>query len=370
VTIAFLDLKRLHLDIQEELDGVWERVLKSGWFILGEEVSAFEKEFAAFCGVTHGIGVGSGMDALSLTLKALGIGPGHDIMVPAHTFIATAFAVSAVGANPVAVDVRSDTGNMDATQLSRAVTSKTKGIIPVHLYGQPADMDSINAFAQAHALKVIEDAAQAHGAKYKGRPVGSLSDAACFSFYPGKNLGALGDGGAVVTNDTELADKIRMLRNYGTQKKYHHNLQGANSRLDELQAAVLRVKLRHLDHWNRARKKIAEFFSNTLSNVDGLQVPWVPEWADPVWHLYVIRHKKRDVLLQSLADKDINCQIHYPIPIHLAKAYTNSSLAHTSFPRSEAWAKTCLSLPMAPYLGQEECEKIISALRKICEISR
>lgn len=360
--MPFLDLRRLHGPIRSELDSAWKRVADSGWFILGEELRSFEQEFAEYCETDHAVGVGSGLDALVLTLKALGIGPGDEVLVPAHTFIATALAVSATGADAVFLDVGGDRPLMDPDGLSSALTSSTRAIIPVHLYGEPADMDPILAFAREHGLWVIEDAAQAHGARYKGQRVGSLGDAGCFSFYPGKNLGAMGDGGAVTTNDAKLADRIRTLRNYGSRKKYHHEVLGTNSRLDELQAAILRVKLRHLEEWNRARRNVAEIFTRSLTGIDQLQLPAPAEGVEPVWHLYVVCHPRRNDLLDALGERGIQCQIHYPVPLHKSGVYATSSSTTKVFPNSERFANTCLSLPIAPYFLPSEIRFITSTL--------
>ncbi len=362
MNITFLDLQRLHQDIQQELDAAWYRVCKAGQFILGDEVAAFEAEFAAYCGAKHAIGTGNGLDALSLTLRAMNIGAGDEVLIPAHTFIATAMAVSAVGATPVTVDVCDNTGNIDTRQLESSLTPATRGIIAVHLYGQPADMDPICAFAASHSLRVIEDAAQAHGASYKKRHTGTLADAACFSFYPAKNLGALGDGGAIVTDNTDLANQLRMLRNYGSRHKYHHEILGTNSRLDELQAAILRVKLAHLDTWNESRQQVAAAYSKGLSDIAGLRIPMVPEWARPAWHLYVLRHPRRDDLLRLLKERGIDCQIHYPFAIHQSQAYSQTSLARSSHPYSENWSRYCFSLPIAPYLSDSEVAYVIDSV--------
>lgn len=256
---------------------------------------------------------------------------------------------------------------MDPDALPLALTSSTKAIIPVHLYGEPADMDPILAFAREHGLWVIEDAAQAHGARYKGQRVGSLGDAACFSFYPGKNLGAMGDGGAVTTNDSQLADRIRALGNYGSRKKYHHEVVGTNSRLDELQAAILRVKLRYLDEWNQARRKVAETFTQSLAGLEQLQLPTPAEGVEPVWHLYVVRHSRRDGLLKALGERGIQCQIHYPVPVHKAGAYAGKPISEGTYPNSEEWATTCISLPIAPYLTRLESHMVVSILHRILE---
>ena len=362
MNIPFLDLKRLHCDIQPELDKASQRVMHSGWYILGQEVEAFEEEFARYCDSSYAIGVGSGLDALVLTLKAMDIGEGDEVIVPAHTFIATALAVSAAGATPKLVDVGVDSPNLDPQQLDEALSIKTKAIIPVHLYGEPADIKPIIDFARKHSLKVIEDAAQAHGARYYGKKVGSLADAACFSFYPGKNLGALGDGGAIVTNDVKLNERLRMLRNYGSKEKYHHDLLGTNTRLDEMQAAFLRVKLKYLDDWNKSRQRIAQRFSESLSEISGIQVPTPSKCLQSVWHLYVIRHAARDHLSDILLKSGIQCQIHYPIPVHKTKAYKHTALANNKHPNSETWAETCLSLPLAPYMKTNECDKIINVI--------
>lgn len=361
--IPFLDLKRLHSNIQGELSQAFQRVQQSGWYILGEEVHCFESEFASFCNASHCIGVGSGLDALTLTLKAMEIGVGDEVLIPAHTFIATALAVNSVGAIPVPVDVTSDTGNINTAKLYDALSPATRAVIPVHLYGQTADMDPIIDFAKAHSLKVIEDSAQAHGATYKGRKAGSLAHAACFSFYPGKNLGALGDAGCVVTDDLGLSERVRMLGNYGSKKKYQHNIRGMNSRMDEIQAAVLRVKLKYLDQWNNTRRSIAELFNIAFAEIDELQTPYVPEWADPVWHLYVLKYEKRDELLQKLSKKGIQCQIHYPIPFYLSKAYGDTRFSELLLTESKRWSETCLSLPIAPYLNQKECRTITTMVK-------
>lgn len=365
MNIPFLDFVRLHAPVQQELDDTWRRVCGRGQFILGDEVEAFEAEFAAYCGVKHAIGTGNGFDALSLALQALNIGTDDEVLIPAHTFIATALAVSAVGATPVTVDVRTDTGNIDTNQLESALTPATRAIIAVHLYGQPADMDPIRDFAASHSLRVIEDAAQAHGAEYKNRRTGSLSDAGCFSFYPSKNLGALGDGGMIVTDDIALADQLRMLRNYGSREKYRHEVLGMNSRLDELQAALLRVKLAHLDGWNLARLKVAEAYSEGLEGIVNLRTPIVPNWADPVWHLYVVRHPQRDEVLQALEARGIQCQIHYPVAAHQSPAYADTHMSHSIHPHSEDWASDCLSLPIAPYLSEAEIAHIVDSLRDV-----
>lgn len=349
MSISFLDLKAPYIELKEELDEAYHRVMESGWYILGSEANAFEAEFATYCEAKHGVGVGNGLDALHLILRAMGIGSGDEVIVPANTYIATWLAVSYVGATPVPVEPDEKTYNINPVLIESAITEKTKAILPVHLYGQPADMDSINEIARRHELKVIEDAAQAHGAKYKGKKVGGLGDAAGFSFYPGKNLGALGDGGAVVTNDAELADRVRILSNYGSKIKYHNEIQGFNSRLDELQAAFLRVKLAKLDEWNARRRDAAKFYLQELSEVIELILPNVPEWCTPIWHLFVVRHPRRDELQKHLHSAEISTLIHYPIPPHQSKAYRNMFSA-TQYPLTEVFAKTVLSLPIGPHL--------------------
>ena len=362
MNVAFLDVARIHAGIEQELKRAVQRVMASGWFILGAEVDAFEREFADYCGARYCVGVGNGLDALSLTLRAQGIGPGDEVLVPAHTFIATSFAVDAVGATPVCVDVRCDTGNLDPGLLEDACTPRTRAVIPVHLYGQPADMDPVVAFAKKHSLLVVQDAAQAHGARYKGKTVGMLGDAACFSFYPSKNLGALGDGGAVVTNDDGLAARVRVLRNYGSTKKYHHDMVGMNSRLDEIHAAILRAKLRHLDAWNTSRASVAEIYINGLLSCETVSLPEVPSWATPVWHLFVVRHAARQELIDKLSSQGVECQIHYPFAVPRAGAYTERRCAREVYPVSEAWANECLSLPMAPYLSEDETNHVVGSV--------
>jgi len=357
--IPFLDLKSHNGNMHRELQEAFDRVLDSGWFILGEEVSNFEREFADYSEAKYCVGVANGLDALHLILRAYGIGKGDEVIVPSNTFIATWLAVSYAGATLVPVEPIPATYNIDPELIERSITSRTKAIIAVHLYGQPADMDAINLIAKKHDLKVIEDAAQAHGARYKRRRVGSLADAAGFSFYPGKNLGALGDGGAVTTNDAELAEKVRMLSNYGSRVKYHHDAMGFNSRLDELQAAFLREKLKKLDSWNLHRQKIASAY---LSQLDAMKIalPYLPEWADPVWHLFVIEHESRDQIAKKLADFGVGTMIHYPIPPHLQSSYSGLSYSLGSFPISEIIHKRVLSLPIGPEMNMTQVSSVIS----------
>ena len=351
--VQFLDLNAQYLELKDELDAAYHRVMDSGWFILGKEVEAFESEFAEYCQVKHCIGVGNGLDALHLILRGSGIGPGDEVIVPSNTYIATWLAVTYAGATPVPVEPDERTYNIDPSRIASAITERTKAIMPVHLYGQPADMDSINEIALCYGLKVFEDAAQAHGAKYKGRKAGGLGDAAGFSFYPGKNLGAFGDGGAVTTNDDDLAEKIRILGNYGSRVKYHNEVKGFNSRLDELQAAMLRVKLSKLDEWNERRKSIAKKYLTELST-NNLLLPFIQEWADPVWHLFVVRHPHRDALQRALNDAGIGTMIHYPIPPHQQKAYVGGQFSGSSFPIASKAAREVLSLPIGPHLRPDD----------------
>lgn len=357
--VPFLDLQRLHRDVQERIVVAFRRVLDSGLFIMGPELDAFEAEFAQYCEVENCVGVGNGLEALHLILRAYGIGPGDEVIVPSNTFIATWLAVTESGATPVPVEPDIDTHNIDPSLIVNAITNRTRAIIPVHLYGQPADMDQINALAVQHGLLVIEDAAQAHGARYKGRRVGSLGHAAATSFYPGKNLGALGDGGAVLTNDNALAAKIRRLRNYGSVAKYQHDSIGYNSRLDEMQAAFLRAKLPVLDQWNARRREIAGQYSGFLSNC-GLTLPTVSEFAEPVWHLYVIRSEQREALKTYLATKGISTVIHYPIPPHRQACYPG--FHDKKMPIAEILAAQVLSLPMFSSLDLREIESTTNAV--------
>ncbi len=356
--IPFLDLTEIHFQHYPELERAADNVIKSGRFILGSEVKKFEKEFADYCEVKHCIGVGNGLDALHLILRACGIGPGNEVIVPANTYIATWLAVSHAGAIPVPVEPDPHTYNIDPACIEVAITPRTKAIMPVHLCGQPADMEIIVQIAERHDLKVIEDAAQAHGARYKGRRVGSLGNAAGFSFYPGKNLGALGDAGAVTTDDDALADRIRVLRNYGTRIKYQNKVKGFNSRLDSLQAEFLRTKLKHLDEWNDRRKEAAAYYLQELASIVDLILPEVPSWAEPVWHLFVIRHKERDKLQETLERAGIGSLIHYPVPPHLSAAYSDSGYKKGAFPVTVELANTVLSLPMWPGLGEKEIRMI------------
>jgi dTDP-4-amino-4,6-dideoxygalactose transaminase len=360
MNISFLDLKAPYPEIKEELDSAYRRVMESGWYILGDEVSEFEHEFANYCGVKFCVGVANGLEALTIALKAWDIGPSDEVIVPSNTYIATWLAVTQVGAKIVPVEPDESTYNLDPDKIESAITEKTKVILPVHLYGQPADMDNICKLSNKYGLKTLEDSAQAHGASYKGKKTGSLGDASGFSFFPSKNLGTFGDGGAVTTNDEELVKKIRILRNYGSSKKYVNELIGYNSRLDELMAAFLRVKLHYLDEWNSRRKKIAEWYLKTLPRTfPDLVLPMVPNWADPCWHLFVIRTASRDAFQSKLTENGIGTLIHYPIPPHLQKAYEQLHYTQGAYPIAEKMAKEVLSIPMGIHLSKEILEKSV-----------
>ena len=359
--VHFLDLKAPFLELKDELDFAYAHVMESGWYILGNEVKLFESEFAEYCQTKNCIGVGNGLEALHLILRAMDIGPGDEVIVPSNTYIATWLAVSYAGATPVPVEPDVRTCNIDPALIEAAITKRTKAIIPVHLYGQPADMDPITELAARYGLKVIEDAAQGHGALYKSRRTGSLGDAAGFSFYPGKNLGAFGDGGAITTNDDQLANRIKVLRNYGSQIKYHNEVKGYNSRLDELQAAFLRVKLRKLDEWNARRKEVASMYMAAWKADARLVLPYVPEWAEPAWHLFVVRHQRREELQIHFTEAGIDTLIHYPIPPHLSEAYA-SEFVGAHFPLAEQMAKTSLSLPMGPHLSPSQHAHILASI--------
>jgi dTDP-4-amino-4,6-dideoxygalactose transaminase len=356
-SIPFLDLKSAYVELQNELDEACQRVMKSGQYLLANELETFEKNFAEYSDAKYCIGVGNGLDALKLILQAYNIGQGDEVIVPTNTYIATWLAVTYVGATVLPVEPDINTYNIDPMLIETAITSRTKAIIPVHLYGQPADMDPINLIAKKYGLKVIEDAAQAHGARYKSRRVGGLGDAAAFSFYPGKNLGAFGDAGAVTTNDIELATKIRALRNYGSHKKYVNEMQGANSRLDEMQAAILNVKLKYLDEWNARRMNIAKIYLDRLKNIKDLVLPQILSGCEPVWHLFVVCDKKRDSLQKYLAEQKIQTLIHYPIAPHKQQAY--EFMNSFSFPLSEKIHDEILSLPIGPHLSNREYEMVM-----------
>lgn len=362
LSVPFLDLAAPYEELRSGIDEAVQRVLSGGWYLLGGELRAFEEEYAAYCGARECIGVGNGLDALHLILRAMDIGPGDEVIVPSNTFIASWLAVSQVGATPVPVEPDPRTYNLDPARIEAAVTARTRAIMAVHLYGQPADMDAIGEVAARHGLRVVEDAAQAQGARCRGRRAGALGDAAAWSFYPGKNLGALGDAGAVTTDDPELAERIRVLRNYGSRVKYVHEVEGVNSRLDEIQAAVLRVKLGRLDEWNARRRAVAAVYDAALAD-SGAVLPHVPEWAEPVWHLYVVRVPGRDALQRALAEQGIGTLVHYPTPPHLQGAYRSLGMGPGTFPISEEIHREVLSLPMGPHLAVEDARSVADAVR-------
>lgn len=361
--IPFLDLLSIQQSQRADLIAAFERVLDSGWYILGQEVQQFEREYADYCGAAHCVGVGNGLDALSLVLRAWGIGPGDEVIVPSNTYIATWLAVTHAGATPVPVEPDPRTFNLDPKRIKSAITTRTRAIIPVHLYGQPADMDPILTLAHEHGLRVLEDAAQAHGARYHGKRLGAHGDAVAWSFYPGKNLGALGDGGAVTTNDETLDNRLRELRNYGSKRKYHNNVIGYNTRLDEVQAALLRVKLPELDSCNQHRAHVARQYLEGLAGT-GLLLPEVSVFVDHAWHLFVVQYHRRDELAKRLADAGIGTVIHYPIPPHLQPAYSYMGLPPGALPISEAMHEQVLSLPIGPTQTEADTQRIILAVRE------
>jgi dTDP-4-amino-4,6-dideoxygalactose transaminase len=357
--IPFLDLKTSYLIIKKELDEAIFRVANSGWYIGGSEVELFENNFANYCNAQHAIGVANGLDALRLTLLAMDVGPGDEVIVPSNTYIATWLAVSQCGATPIPVEPDPFTFNINISQIEKAITSKTKVILPVHLYGQPANLDELLTIAKKHSLFLLEDAAQAHGAVYKGKRVGSHGDAVAWSFYPGKNLGAMGDGGAITTNNTKLAERLSLLRNYGSSEKYVNEIKGFNSRLDPLQAAILNVKLKYLDDWNKKRQLIASQY------IEGFQhypiiLPYVPKFNESAWHLFVVQHPQRDKLQKFLGSHNIGTLIHYPIPPHLQEAYSDLQIVKGSLPIAERLANESLSLPIDPFLNPDDMNKIIN----------
>lgn len=358
--IDFLDLQRQNARFEPELQAALQRVLRSGWYILGEETAAFERAFAQYCSAEHCIGVANGLEAIQLILTGYGIGPGDEVIVPSHTFIATWLAVTHAGAKPVAVEPDPRHYVLDPARLETAITRRTRAIIAVHLYGQPADLDSIGEVASRHGLRVIEDAAQAHGARWRGRRVGSLGHAAAFSFYPGKNLGALGDAGAITTDDAALAERVRSLRNYGSSRKYQHDRLGFNSRLDELQSAILRVKLAHLDEDNQARRQLAAQYCALLQGVP-VTLPAVQPAAEPVWHLFVVRSRQRDALQAHLQRQGVGTLIHYPTACHRQPAYRDEPWS--ALPIAEQLAAEVLSLPMSPTLRAQDVQSVVAAVR-------
>jgi dTDP-4-amino-4,6-dideoxygalactose transaminase len=367
--VGFLDVAHTYLTLKAELDAAYQRVMQSGWYILGREVQAFESEFASYCGTRQCVAVANGLEALELILRGHGIGPGDEVIVPGFTFIATWLAISNCGATPVPVDILAETFNIDPSRVAEKITPKTRAIMPVHLYGQPADVDPLLEIARSRGLMVFEDAAQAHGARYRSRRAGGLGQAAGFSFYPGKNLGAFGDGGAVTTDDAALADRMRTLRNYGSQRKYYHETQGINSRLDELQAAFLRVKLKYLDQANLRRVQIASRYLDALGDLPWLHAPQVLQDAQPVWHLFVVRCEDRDRLARHLGASGIQTLIHYPVPPHRSGAYKGHPAARISLPITERLAGEVLSLPIGPHMSDTDVNIVISSVRSFVPAS-
>ena len=360
--VPFLDMGASHRELAGGIDAALARVTAAGRYVLGPEVEAFEERFAEYVGVRHCVGVGCGLDALHLALLAMGVGPGDEVLVPATTYIATWLAVTRAGATVVPVEPDPRTGNMDPSRLAAAVTHRTRAIVPVHLHGCPAGMLAIRAVAARHHLRILEDAAQAHGARHHGRRVGGLGDAGAWSFYPSKNLGALGDGGAVTTDDARLAERLRSLRNYGSSERYVHAERGLNSRLDEIQAAVLSAKLDHLDAWNARRAAIAAIYLEGLAGTP-VGLPEVPPGDEHVWHVFAVRTPRRDALAAHLRDAGIDTLIHYPVPPHLQGAYRDLGLFEGDLPIAEAIARETLSLPMGPHLAPADAERVVQAVR-------
>lgn len=361
IKIPFLDLGAAYRELKTEIDVAVLRVMNSGLFILGPEVDAFEEEWAKYCDAKYAVGLANGLDALIMALQALDVGPGDEVIVPSNTYIATWLAVSAVGATPVPVEPNSNTYNIDINLIAAAITQKTKVILPVHLYGQPADMDPILTLARQHDIRVVEDAAQAHGAYYKKKRIGGHGDIVCWSFYPGKNLGAMGDGGAITTNRADLADKVKVLSNYGSRTKYVNEVQGVNSRLDPIQAAVLGVKLKYLDEWSERRRKIADIYTKALKGTD-LILPYVPDWAEPVWHLYVVRSNNRNTLQRRIEASGIGTLIHYPIPPHMQEAYSGLGISDNHFPLASQISDEILSLPIGPQMEIQQASYVCNII--------
>ena len=359
--IAYSDLSYIHNEIKGEIDAAIKRVVDSNWFITGEELEKFEEEYREYCGTKYCIGVGNGLDALHLMLEASGIGPGDEVIVPAMTFIATALAVSYCGATPVFVDIDEQSRNLDISKIEQKITDKTKAILAVHLYGRAVDIAAINEIAKKHNLKVFEDAAQAHGAILQGMRTGNMGEAAGFSFYPGKNLGAFGDAGAITTNNAELAAKIFALRNYGSEEKYRHKYAGFNTRLDELQAAVLRVKLHHLEDWTKKRQEIAEYYLNNISN-SKIDLPEAGVKGQHVWHIFSVLVEDRKTFMDYLDQKGIKTLIHYPIPVHLQECYTGYGYKEGDFPVAEKIAEREVSLPLWIGMSEEELKQVTDAI--------
>ncbi len=363
MSVPFIDFKEQNRLIEDEVSSGFKKVFDKGDYILGEQAKIFEKAFARYCEAPYAVGVNSGTDALYLALAALDIQEGDEVIVPTHTFIATALCVSFCRAKPVFVDIEPKTYNIDPKSFEKAITKKTKAVIPVHIYGQPADMDEINAIAHKHKIKVVEDAAQAHGARYRSRRVGSLGDVACFSFYPTKSLGACGDAGMIVTNSKEIYDKAMMLRDYGRKGRYEHKIKGTNSRLDTLQAVVLNAKLKHLDQWNAMRAQAAAHYGELLNGVKGVQVPVLKSDRTHVYQTFAVRVAKRDEVMAKLQAQGISVLIHYPIPLHLQEAYAELGYKRGSFPVAESVADDIMSLPMFPHMTKTQVEKVVQALK-------
>ncbi|MDO8603487.1 MAG: DegT/DnrJ/EryC1/StrS family aminotransferase [Candidatus Omnitrophota bacterium] len=364
--VDIFTLKKQYDEIKDELKGPIEKVMTSGAFILGEDVGLFEKEFAAYCDVKYGIGVNSGTDALFLACLACGIGKGDEVITPTYTYIATSFGISIAGATPVFVDTEEKTYNIDISKIEKAITKKTKAILLVHLYGHPADMDPVIEIARKYKLKVIEDCAQAHGALYKNKKVGSLGDAACFSFYPTKNLGAFGDGGMITTNSEEVKDRALLLRDYGRKGRYENIIKGYNSRLDTLQAAILRVKLKHLDEWNEKRRKNATLYTKLFKETKmDITLPYEADYAKHIYHQYAVRIKNRKEVMEKLADKGLCPLIHYPIPVHLQECYKELGYKRGDFPVAEKYCEEIMSLPMYPELTTEEIKYVVEAISSV-----
>lgn len=359
--VPFLDLHAAYSELQPQIDAAIARVSQSGWYVLGPEVEAFEQAFAEHCGAASCVGLANGLDALHIGLLALGIGPGDEVIVPSNTYIATWLAVTQAGATIVPVEPDPATHNLDPALIEQAITSRTKAILPVHLYGLPADMDPICQIAQRHGLAILEDAAQAHGARYKGRRVGAHGDLVAWSFYPSKNLGAMGDAGGLTLKHDTLTDKVRALRNYGSARRYVNDMRGLNSRLDPMQAAVLGVKLAWLETWNQRRAETAKFYLKHLSQIQGLTLPIEPDWAESAWHLFVVRHPNRDRLQKALADCGVDTLIHYPIPPHLQQAYADLGIQQGAFPIAEQLAKEVFSLPIGPHVTAPQRERVVEA---------
>jgi dTDP-4-amino-4,6-dideoxygalactose transaminase len=364
MNIPFLDLHASYKELEVEIDSAVKRVLNSGFYVLGTEVEVFESEYAQFCDANYCVGVGNGLDAIYISLKALGVGVGDEVLVPTNTYIATWLAVSQCGAKPVPVEPSIDSYNIDPSLITKAITNKTKAIIAVHLYGRPAPLDEILRLAKKFDLKVIEDAAQAHGAVYKDKKIGSHSDMVTWSFYPGKNLGAFGDGGAITTNSEELAKKAAVIRNYGSERKYENDVKGLNSRLDPLQAAILRVKLSKLDEWNARRTEIAKTYDDAFRST-GWYTPKEESGCRSSWHLYVLRHSKRNDIVKTLDDLGVSALIHYPIPPHLQKAYSSLGYFRGDFPIAEKLSGEVFSLPIGPHLSVENMHRVVESVLKV-----